>query len=199
MRGISSSGVVRSRGLHPCLGLPCLGQEPPFECFAVTDLERVFEDGYQCPAAAEADRGLRHPQRGPFGPVRRESPTAAARSDRLRRSAETSRPAMPSCRQTVVTWNFVGSILIAENSPNHRKSGFIRPAPARFPDYLSDARQMAVEAGRCQAVYLTIRVPKDAQAGRVRGRRDLPCGQGRKDAAFGPHGFSPDAARTSGT
>ena len=31
------------------LGPASPGQTPPFECFAVTDLVRVFEDGYECP------------------------------------------------------------------------------------------------------------------------------------------------------
>jgi hypothetical protein len=79
-----------------------------------------------------------------------------------------------------VACSFVGSVLIAENSPNHGKSDLVRPAPARFPDYLSDAKQMAVEAGRHQAVYLTIRVPKDAQAGDYEGTVTFRTDQGER-------------------
>jgi len=151
-----------------CPGLPCLGQEPPFECFAVTDLVRVFEDGYQCPApqkrvevfgirnevlsaqcVVKAGQSLRDLTVS-VGPLKHKTGSAVLPADR-------------------VTCNFVGSILMAENSPNHRKTDVIRPAPARFPDYLSEAQQMAVEAGRYQAVYLTIRVPQDAQAGDYEG------------------------------
>jgi len=72
------------------------------------------------------------------------------------------------------------SIQIAENSPNHGKSDVIRPAPARFPDYLSDVKQMAVEAGRCQAVYLTLRVPKEARAGDYEGVVTFRTAQGER-------------------
>jgi len=150
------------------LGSWCLGQEPVFECFAVTDLVRVFEDGYNCPppqsrmelfgirneyvsaqCVVKTRQGLRDLTVS-VGPLRLKDGGAALPADG-------------------VSWNFVGSIAIAENSPNHRQSGVIRPAPARFPDYLSDATHVAVEAGRYGAVYLTIRIPPDAQAGDYEG------------------------------
>jgi hypothetical protein len=143
------------------LGSSCLGQEAPFECLAVTDLVRVFEDGYQCPAPQKRIEvfGIRNEVLSAQCVVKARQP--------LRDVTISVGPLKPRTGSTAspadwVAWNFVGSVLIAENAPNHRKSDLLRPAPARFPDYLSDAKQMAVEAGRCQAVYLTIRVPRDA-------------------------------------
>jgi hypothetical protein len=156
-----------------------LGQAPPFECFAVTDLTRVFEDGYQCPppqkrievfgirnevlsaqCVVKAPEGLTHLTVA-IGPLKHKAGTGVWPAES-------------------VTWNPVGSILIAENSPNHRPSEVIRPAPARFPDYLAEAKPVQVEAGRCQAVYLTVRVPKDAQAGEYEGTVTVRADQGER-------------------
>ncbi len=132
------------------------------------------------PRAAEADRSIRHP-RTRFCP-----PSASSRPRQPLRDLTVSVGPLKSKTGNAIlpadsaTWNFVGSILIAENSPNHRKSELLRPAPARFPDYLSDAKQMAVEAGRYQAVYLTIRVPKDAQAGDYEGVVTFHADQGER-------------------
>jgi hypothetical protein len=150
------------------LGLPCLAQESPFDCFGVTDVQRVFEDGYKCPPAQK--------QIEVFG-IRNEvlSAQCVVKAQQALRDLTVSVGPLKlkggdgGIPAQAVIWNFVGSIQLAANSPNHRRGGFIRPAPARFPDYLSDAKQMAVEGGRYQAVYLTIRVPKDAQAGAYEG------------------------------
>jgi hypothetical protein len=146
----------------------CPAQESAFECFAVTDLVRVFEDGYQCPAPQDRIEafGIRNEYVSgqcvvkarknvrdltvSLGPLKHTGSDAVLPPDRL-------------------TWNFVGSIAIAENSPNHSRGELIRPAPARFPDYLSDAAHAAVEAGHYKAVYLTVRIPPDALAGDYQG------------------------------
>jgi hypothetical protein len=146
----------------------CPAQELAFECFAVTDLVRVFEDGYNCPApkdrievfgigneyvCAQCVVRAREDVQGltvTVGPLKQVAGDAVLPFD-------------------TVAWNFVGSIAIAENAPNHRPSEIIRPTPARFPDYLSDATRVAVAAGHYQAVYLTIRVPREAAPGAYRG------------------------------
>ncbi len=150
------------------LGLPCPGQEPAFDCFAVTDLERVFEDGYKCPPPQKKIEifGIRNEVLSAQCVVKAQQPLRDLTVSVGPLKHTGGNGSLPA---EAVTWNFVGSIQIAENSPNHRKAGFTRPAPARFPDYLSDARQMTVNAGRYQAIYLTIRVPKDAQPGDYEG------------------------------
>jgi hypothetical protein len=160
-------------------GSRCFGQEPPYECFAVTDLVRVFEDGYKCPAPQKRIEvfGIRNEVLSAQCVVKARLALHDLTVSVSPLKHKTANSVLPADR---VAWNFVGSIQIAENSPNHRKSELSRPAPARFPDYLSDAKQMAVEAGRYQAVYLTIRVPRDAQAGDYEGAMTFHADQGER-------------------
>ena len=161
------------------LGSPCSGGEAAFECFAVTDLERVFEDGYKCPSPQKRIEvfGIRNEVLSAQGVVKAQQAIADLTVSLGPLKLKGGNSDLPT---EAVTWNFVGAIQIAENSPNHRKSGFTRPAPARFPDYLSEAKQMGVAAGRYQAVYLTIRVPKDAQTGDYEGVVTFHADKGEK-------------------
>jgi hypothetical protein len=158
---------------------PCFGREAPFDCFAVTDLVRVFEDGYQCPAPQPRIQvfGIRNEVLSAQGVVKARETLHDLTVSLGSLQQRTNSAALPP---DTVTWSFVGSIPIAENSPNHRKSGFTRPAPARFPDYLSDTRRMTVPAGRYQAVYLTIPVPKDAPAGTYEGVVTFRANEGQQ-------------------
>lgn len=157
-------------------------QAAPFDCFSVSDLVRVFEDGYQCPAPNAAI--------DVFG-IRNEIVSAQCvikANENLQRVAVSVSPLTHVERSVsmppdAVEWNFVGSILIEENTPKYRKSDLIRPAPARFPDYLAEDREIALEPNKYGAVFLTIRIPRDAAAGRYeakvtieseRGNRSLP-------------------------
>jgi hypothetical protein len=146
------------------VGSRCWGQEPAFECFGVTDLVRVFEDGYHCPPPQKRIEvfGIRNEYVSAQCVVKARQPLRDLTVSVSPLKSRNDGSALPA---ESVTANFVGSIAIAENSPNHRTTGVIRAAPARFPDYLSDAASMAVEAGRVQAVWLTIAIPKDAPAG----------------------------------
>lgn len=167
MRTISRYGFAFAAWMIAS-GSLCLGQEPASDCFAVTDLARVFEDGYQCPPPQSRIElfGIRDEYLSAQCVVkaRRQLTDLTVSVDPLKYTGADS--VLPS---DAVTWNFVGSIAIAENSPNHRKSEVIRPAPARFPDYLSDAKQMTVAPARYQAIYLTIHVPRDAREGDYQG------------------------------
>ena len=178
MRIIRRCGSVFAAIVLAC-GSSCLGQEPPFECFAVTDLVRVFEDGYQCPPPQD--------RIDVFG-IRDEYVSAQC-VVKARRPVKDLAISVGSLKHTgddatvpanSVTWNFVGSIAIAENSPNHRESEALRPAPARFPDYLSDAKQMSVEAGEHQAIYLTLHIPRDARPGDYRGNVIFHASEGER-------------------
>jgi hypothetical protein len=77
-----------------------------------------------------------------------------------------------------VTWNFVGSIPIAENTPKYRKTDVIRAAPARFPDYLAEDSQISLKKDEYGAVYLTVRVPPDAEEGEYAARLTVASDQG---------------------
>ncbi len=113
------------------------GQNAPFGLFAVSDLVRVFEDGYNCP----------EPQKAIvlFG-IRNEylSAQCVVKADediqRLTISVSplTNTEQSGSLPPETMQWNFVGSIPIEENTPKLLKADLIRPAPARFPDYLAE-------------------------------------------------------------
>jgi hypothetical protein len=145
----------------------------------VTDLVRVFEDGYKCPAPQKRIEvfGIRNEVLSAQCVVKTRQPLRDLTVSASPLNHKAGNTALPA---DSVACNFIGSVLIAENSPNHRKSDVIRPAPARFPDYLSDVKQVAVEAGRYQAIYLTIRVPKDAQAGDYEGVVTFRTDKGEK-------------------
>ena len=149
------------------VAFPCSVQaaSPCFECFAASDLVRVFEDGYACPSERPAKIEL-------FG-LRNEVLSAqcvvAAREDLkgltvaigpLQKTDAAAR--IPAAN---VSWNFVGSIFIQENTPKLVKTDVTRPAPAWFPDFLSEERSCALAKGAFKAVYLTIKVPRDAEPG----------------------------------
>ena len=141
---------------------------PPFECFAASDLVRVFEDAYACPA----ERPTKIEVFGLRNEVISAQCVVAAREDLkdltvaigpLQKMEGTAR--IPA---DAVAWNFVGSIFIQENTPKLRKSDLTRPAPAWFPDYLSEDRSCSLAKGALKAVYLTIKVPRDAEPGEYR-------------------------------
>jgi hypothetical protein len=122
------------------------------ECFGASDLDRVFDDGYggaprqntislfglrnetvsgQCVIVAHEDL-----QQVTFslGPLQHTQSTNV----------------IPASN---VTWNFVDNIFVEKNSPNREKSGLLRPAPAWFPDYLSEERNCAIGKNAQKAVY----------------------------------------------
>jgi hypothetical protein len=98
---------------------------------------RVFEDCYNCPEPQKAIEL--------FG-IRNEylSAQCAVKADediqRLTISVSplTNTEQSGSLPSEAVQWNFVGSTPIEENTPKLRETDLIRPAPARFPDYLAE-------------------------------------------------------------
>jgi hypothetical protein len=163
------------------MGSVDLAGGPVFDCFAVADVVRVFEDGYQCPPPRDRIEvfGIRNELVSAQCVVRARQDvknlTVSIGPLKLK-NGDASLP--PDC----TTWNFVGSIAIDENTPKYHKSDLLRAAPARFPDYLSDATRTAVDANQYKAVYLTIRIPPDAQPGDYEGTVSFHSDQG--DAAL---------------
>ena len=142
--------------------------QPPLEVFAVSDLVRVFEDGYGNPDRKLVDMSV-------FG-LRGETISAqfalAAREELKELTVSISPLKMTGRSAAIpvgnVEWNFVEGIRIEQNTPKLLKSDLIRPAPAWFPDCLSDKRTVSVPRGSLRAVYLTIKIPSDAEAGEYR-------------------------------
>ncbi|MGA2865034.1 MAG: DUF4091 domain-containing protein [Verrucomicrobiota bacterium] len=152
--------------LKPWLALAAAS--PTFDCFATSDLVRVFEDGNGPPEPRLTTLRL-------FG-LRDETVSAQcvllAHDDLedLTLSVGALRQADGSAviPEQNVHWNFVGSIFIEKNSPNRQKSGLLRPAPAWFPDYLSDEPRCSIRKGTRKAVYLTLHIPPQAPPGEYR-------------------------------
>jgi len=151
----------------------------PFEIFAVSDLVRVFEDGYRCPRPSAAIEI--------FG-IRNEIVSAQCvvkANEDLKRVTVSVSPLLHvqssvSMPASAVDWSFVGSILISENTPKYRETDLIRPAPASFPDYLAEEREISLEQNKYKAVFLTVKIPRDAAAGWYKATVTVQTEQGRK-------------------
>lgn len=152
---------------------------PPFSLVAVSDLDHIFEDGYNLPAGTDTIRV--------FG-IRGEVISAQfvlEASDDL--SAVAVEPG-PLTHQTsgnplapeTIAWNFVGSIPLAKNAGNQPEHALVRRAPARFPDYLMAERSLAVAKGTFRAIWLTIAIPEDAEPGIYLGRVTVRSAQGKQ-------------------
>ena len=143
-------------------------QGAPFECFAVSDLVRIFEDGYNCPKPQKSLEifGIRNEHVSAQCVIKANQDlrnVTVSLSPLKHIALSTSLPA------NSLEWNFVGSILIEENTPKYRTTDLIRTAPAQFPDYLAEDSEVFVKKGNYKAVYLTIKIPRNAEAGDYKG------------------------------
>ena len=149
----------------------------PFECFATSDAVRVFEDGYESQVERQTTIDV-------FG-IRNEivSAQCVVQAHEDLEGLTVSISPLKQAEGTAIisaediSWNFVGSIYIQENTPKVQKSDLIRPAPAWFPDYLSDERQCSLQKGALKAIYLTIKIPGEAEAGEYRAEVTIRSGE----------------------
>ena len=82
----------------------------------------------------------------------------------------------PAAKLTELTANFVKEIYASQNTVGfyrNPKSPLLRPAPATFPDMLSNDDTTMLEPGRSQPVWLTVRVPAGTKPGLYRGRVEV--------------------------
>jgi hypothetical protein len=135
----------------------------PFDWFAVSDLVRVFEDGYNNPARTQSVV---------LSGVRGETVSAqcvvAARED-LARVSVTAPPLAGPGAAIPVRWNFVAGVPVPQNTPGVKPDRVARKAPAQFPDYLAEDAASAVAAGKQRAVWLTVAIPPEAAPGTYQG------------------------------
>jgi hypothetical protein len=133
--------------------------------FAVSDLKQVFDDGYDLPPTNDTLEI--------FG-IRNEIVSGQCvfySNEGLEKiSVELGPLNNMTSTYTIpkenILWNFVGSVSLTENTPNQFEHVLVRKAPADFPDYLMEDRQLDVEKGIYQPVWLTIEIPADADPGR---------------------------------
>jgi hypothetical protein len=155
------------------------GQETPFECFAVCDLVRIFEDGYNCPQPQGVIEifGIRNEYVSAQCVIKANQDIGNVTAS-VNPLKHVKRPA--SLPASAIRWNFVGSIPIAENTPKYKKTDLVRPAPARFPDYLAEDIEVSIEKGYYKAVYLTVRIPRNAEAGDYEGAVTIKTDKGNQ-------------------
>ncbi len=145
------------------MAMPFLVRGQAFTVSAVSDLTRVFEDGYRLPPLSDTIKlfGIR-------GEVISGQCVIAAKRDLANVTASPGELTQTSTRHTLspdfIELNFVGSILLKENAPNQPADVVVRRAPARFPDYLMTEKQVTVRAGY-QSIWLTISIPESMEAG----------------------------------
>lgn len=156
--------------------------EAPLAMFPVSDAVRVFEDGYQCPdATGEEIRlfGLRNETLSAQCVVRagQDLPKLTVSLSPLRMEGSTAQ--IPAEN---VSWNFITSIFVEQNTPKVNRADLTRPAPARFPDCLAEDRECDLAKGALKAVYLTLRIPKDAEPGQYQGQ--VSAGAGSAQASL---------------
>ena len=148
----------------------------PLRLFAVSDLKRVFEDGYELPPAYDTIRvfGIR-------GEIISGQCAVYAGRDQTNLTVELSTLRnLNSGRElsaSAVEWNFVGSIPLTENTRNYPDASVVRKAPARFPEYLMEERQMNISKGKYQSVWLTVNIPETAEAGAYIGKVTVKSSQ----------------------
>lgn len=151
----------------------------PFKLFAVSDIQRVFEDGYKLPHAYDTVSmfGIR-------GEIISGQLAAGAKNSLTNVSVELSTlknlATGNSLPANSVEWNFVGSVPLIKNAPNQPLSAVERLAPARFPDYLMAEKKLNINKGMYQAVWLTISIPEKAEPGFYSGKVTVKSVQGEQ-------------------
>ncbi len=139
-----------------------------FKLYQASDLVKVFQDKYNMPPLQDTMKifGIR-------GEVISAQCVIVAKNNLTHVTAEigplkhvTTDILFPKAN---IIWNFVGYVPLSKNSPNQPLHVLSRPAPALFPDYLTDIRQVSVKKGQCQPVWLTITIPENIDPGNYTG------------------------------
>ncbi len=158
------------------LNSTCLSAQA-FRLNSVSDLKRVFEDGYNLPSMQDTLKvfGIR-------GEVVSGQCAVQTRKDlsdvTVSVGALTDRKSGNVLPEKLVEWNFVGSIPLTENTPNQPVTALVRQAPARFPDYLMAERAITIKGKSCQGIWLTIDIPESAAAATYTGNITVTSKQG---------------------
>jgi hypothetical protein len=150
-----------------------------FKLNAVSDLQRVFEDGYKLPVIYDTIKlfGIRGEVISGQSALQTKNSLANVTVQISPLKHEKTGTLFP---ENAVNWNFVGSIPLTKNTPNQPPGSLIRLAPARFPDYLMSEQQINVKGKVSQAIWLTIRIPETAESGNYLGKLTVKSLQGER-------------------
>lgn len=147
-----------------------------FKLSGVSDMVRVFEDGYKLPQMYDSVNifGIRGEiVSGQFIiSAKKDLSGVTVESGDFKRGLTGN-----SLLASTIEWNFVGSIPLEKNTPNQPVTALIREAPARFPDYLMRDRQIDVKKKTVQSVWITIKIPETALPGTYLGKITVRTGQ----------------------
>jgi hypothetical protein len=159
-------GILLSSGLNA----------QSFKVFAVSDLARVYEDGYNLPPKTDT--------LSIFG-IKGEiiSGQFALNSKKNLTNVTVDVPLLQCANGKIISsenigWDFVGSVLLPTNAPNQPKEVLDRLAPARFPDYLMQEHRIDIAKGSFQPVWLTVKIPGNANEGVYKGIITVKSDQG---------------------
>lgn len=136
-------------------------QDSNFELFALSDLVKVFEDGYNLPSK-KSELNL-------FG-IKGETISAqfVIHSSVDLENVEIMFSDLVSSERDVaissdaIKYNYVKSVPVNENSNLLQNESMVREAPALFPDYLSEEKEILIKKEKYQSVWLTISIPYEA-------------------------------------
>jgi len=160
-------------------GIVSVSYAQSIRLFAVSDLVRVFEDGYKLPALKDTITM--------FG-IRGEvisgqfviNPSVDISSVTVEISSVSNQAASYTLPQSALEWNFVGSIPLSKNTPNQPAAVLTRQAPASFPDYLKGERYVSISGSTYRSVWLTLKIPGSAEAGSYSGTGTVKSTQGNQ-------------------
>ena len=147
----------------------CLVSAQSFKLSGVSDMVRVFEDGYKLPPMYDSVKlfGIR-------GEIISGQLVISAKKNLANVTVEISELKNNKTGNNLppenAGWNFVGSIPLTKNTPNQPVSALVRQAPARFPEYLMGEKQIDVRGKTWQSVWLTISIPDKASSGTYSGK-----------------------------
>ena len=156
-------------------------QNTSFEILGASDLENVFEDGYKfSPSKPKLDI---------FG-IRNEIVSAQfvihAISDLNNVSIVIEN--LISGKNVIsannISYNFVKSVPLKENSDITYGNSLLRKAPALFPDYLSEEKNISIKRDIYQPVWLTVHIPKSVLAGSYKATIKIKSDEGTESLPF---------------
>ena len=140
-----------------------------FKVFAVSDMTNIFEDGFKLPEKKDTIKifGIRNEIiSGQFVINAKKSLTNVT----VEVSPFTNNASGKTLPSAIADWSFVGSVPLTKNTPNQPLSALVRPAPARFPDYLMAEKQLNIKENTFQAVWLNVSIPATAGPGIYNGK-----------------------------
>jgi hypothetical protein len=147
--------------------------------FGVSDMFRVFEDGYNLPATSDTIDlfGIR----GEIISAQCVLESKMELSDVTVEVGELKDRVTGEVLQDAdIIWNFVGSVPLLENTQNQPEDALSRPAPANYPEFLMDETIIDINGGTYQSIWLTIHIPEDGKAGTYTGTVTVNTLQGEE-------------------